>query len=149
QRRLRRREADEAEQPALAARDLEQRERDRLRPDLLVARHRRGAVEADDHRPAPALLGPAQRVGEEAALDQPAREVAAQQRVVQGEQLRRQQALEVAAELHLEHLLAGALERPPAQRQHLLAHASDQRRQLLQLGIGGESLTELDLASWG
>src|SRR5439155_1290968 len=45
------READEAKEPALAACDLEQRQSHRLRPDLLLPGHRRGAVETDDHRP--------------------------------------------------------------------------------------------------
>src|SRR5207237_988291 len=82
-----RREADEAEEPPLPASDLEERQRDRLRPDLLVARHRARAVEADDHRAAAALVGAAERVREEAALDQAAGEVAAQERVVEREQL--------------------------------------------------------------
>src|SRR5439155_157764 len=140
-----RREADEAEEPPLPARDLEQRQRDRLRPDLLVARHRARAVEADDHRAAAALVGAAERVREEAALDQAAREVVTQDGVVQRQQLGREEALEVAAEAHLEDLLAGALEGAPAERERLLAHAADDGGELAELRVGGEPPAELDL----
>src|SRR5262249_52802664 len=106
ERRLRRREADEAEEPPLPPRDLEERQRHGLRPDLLLTRHRGRAVEADDHRPASVLLGAAEAVGEELALHQPARELAAEERMAERDELRRQQALEVAPGADLEDLLA-------------------------------------------
>src|SRR5206468_5157923 len=145
ERRVGRREADEAEEPPLPARDLEEGQGDRLRPDLLVARHRARAVEADDHRAAAALVGAAERVGEEAALDQATREVAAQQRVVQRQQLGREEALEVAPQAHLEDLLAGALEGAPAEREGLLAHPADGGGELPELRVGGQAPAELDL----
>src|SRR5207253_1061296 len=77
ERRVGGREADEAEEPALAPGDLEECQGDGLRPDLLLALHRPRPVEADDHRPPPALVDAAHGIGEEAALDQPAGEVAA------------------------------------------------------------------------
>src|SRR5262249_35620431 len=139
--------ADEAEEAPLPPRDLEQRQRHRLRPDLLLAGHRRGAVETDDHRSPAVLVGAAEGVGEEAPLHQPAREVAAEQRVVPGCELGRQQALEVASQAHLEELLAGALEAPLADGEGLLAHAADQARELPELRVGGQAAPELDLAS--
>src|SRR5262249_5752274 len=102
---------------------------------------------ADDHRSPAVLVGAAEGVGEEAPLHQPAREVAAEQRVVQGYELGRQQALEVASQAHLEELLAGALEAPLADGERLLAHAADQARELRELGVGGQAAPELALAS--
>ena len=65
--------------------------------------------------------------------------------MAQREQLRRQQAVEGAAELDVEHLLAGALEARAAQRQRLRAHPPDERREAAQLRVGGEAAAELDL----
>src|SRR5207237_9662431 len=145
ERRVGGREADEAEEPALAPGDLEERQGDGLRPDLLLALHRPRPVEADDHRPPPALVDAAQGIGEEAALDQPAGEVAAEERVAEGEELGRQEPLEVAAEPHVEDLLAQALERPLAQRERLLAHPADHRGELPELRVRREPPAELDL----
>src|SRR5439155_24540011 len=115
-----------------------QRQRDRLRPDLLVAHHRARAVEADDHRAAAALVGAAERVREEAALDQAPREVVTQDGVVQRQQLGREEALERAADAHLEDLLAGALVAAPAERERLLAHAADDGGGLAEPRAGGD-----------
>src|SRR5439155_12732604 len=90
-------------------------------------------------------VGAAERVGEEAALDQAAREVAAEQRVVQGQQLGREEALEVAPQAHLEDLLAGALEGAPAEREGVLAHPADGGGELPELRVGGQAPAELDL----
>src|SRR5947207_15700383 len=61
------------------------------------------------------------------------------------QELGREKPLEVAAEAHVEHLLAHALERPLAERERLLAHAADHRGELPELRVGGEPPAELDL----
>src|SRR5439155_6162242 len=68
-----------------------------------------------------------------------------QERVVQRQQLGREEVLEVAPQAHLEDLLAGALEGTPAEREGLLAHAADGGGQLPELRVGGEAAAELDL----
>jgi len=68
-------EADHVAAAAPAPRQLHEGESDRLRPQLLVARHRRRGVEAHHDRPVAALVGAAQRIGEHAAVEQPALEV--------------------------------------------------------------------------
>src|SRR5439155_13948793 len=89
------------------------------------------------------------RIGEEPPFDQTTREVAPQQRMVQREQLGREQALQVGAELHLEDLLARALERAAAERERLLAHATDDGRELPELRVRRQPATELDLPPRG
>src|SRR5262245_12465662 len=111
---VRRREADEAEQPALAARDLEEGQRDGLRPDLLLARHRGRAVEADDHRAASALVRAPETVAEQLSFRVTAQEVAPERWMPEREQLRRQQAIERTTQLDVERLLARALEAAPS-----------------------------------
>src|SRR5438094_1047902 len=61
------------------------------------------------------------------------------------QELGREKPLEVAAEAHVEHLFAHALERPLAERERLLAHAADHGGELPELRVGGEPPAELDL----
>src|SRR5262249_33996117 len=70
---------------------------------------------------------------------------AAQQRMVESEQLGRQEALQIAAEAHVEDLLARPLEAPAAERERLLAHATDERGELPELRVGCQSAAEFEL----
>src|SRR5262249_4030708 len=124
-----------------------ERERDGLRPDLLVACHRGAGVEADDHRPAAALVVAAQTVLQERALDVASLPVAAKRGMTERQQLLRQHARDVAPGLDLVHLLGRPLEERMAKREGLFAHAADERRELAELRIARQPASELQASA--
>src|SRR5437773_2639278 len=144
---LRRREENRTEAPPLAAGDVEERERDRLRPDLFRARHGGARVEADDHRSATSLVVAAQTVLQERALDVASLPVAAKRRMAEGQQLLRQHARDVVAGLDLVDFIGRPLEEPVAEREGLFAHAAEQRRELAELRIARQPTAELQAPS--
>src|SRR5262249_57492081 len=75
------------------------------------------------------------------------REVAAQDGVMERDQLGGEQPLEVPPERDLVELSARALERAPAERERLLAHAADEGGEPSQLGVRRQAAPELDLPS--
>src|SRR5207247_7844047 len=79
----------------------------------------------------------------------PPREVPPEQRMVEREELGREGTLQVGAELHLEDLLARALEGASAERERLLAHAAHDRGELPELRVRRQAATELDLPPGG
>ena len=108
--------------------------------DELVSRHTTSG-------PCPRWSVPRKRVGEDAAVEQAALEVAPQERVRQRDQLVRDQAsevLEAAPGPDLVQLLVGAVEHAAAHRERLVAHAAEHAEQPAHLGVVGEAPAEVD-----
>ena len=153
-----RRKEHGAKEAALAARDIHQSEADRLGPQFLVALHRGADVDTDDHRPFTLLLVLAQAVLQDLAFEQTAQEIGAQSRVVQRDQLGRNQAAQFVAAFNIVGLGDTAIERAAAQRACVLLETADQPRQLAEplvarqmasefepfIGRGSSALAELD-----
>src|SRR5271166_1369736 len=139
-----RRKHDGAEQPALAPRDIHQRQRDRLRPHLLVALHRGAHVDTYDHRAPALLLVVAQAVLKDGALEHAAMEIALEDGMMHREQLGRYQAPELGAELDVVGLGDAALQRLALERAGVLLEPPDHPGQLAQLLVAREAAPELE-----
>src|SRR5208283_1334868 len=139
-----RRKHDSAEQPALAPRNIHQRQRDRLRPHLLVALHRGAHVDTYDHRALALLLVVAQAILKHSALEHAAIEIALEDGMMHREQLRRYQAAELGAKFDVVGFGDAALERFALESARVLLEAPDHPRQLAEFLVAREAPAELE-----
>ena len=122
---------------------LQQRQRDRLGPQLLVPGHGRAAVQAHHHGPLAFFLHAPESVLQDLVLQQAALKVPMQQRVAQRHQLLRQQALQGASLLHRVKLLVGPLEGALAQRQGVGLHPAHHADEFPELVVARQPPAQL------